>query len=53
MGHSWDNYSWNNRLDSGSSFFDRATAPVIIGLIILAVIVGVGLWIYGKLKQTT
>lgn len=56
MGHSWDNYSWNNRLDSnnsGSSFFDRTTAPVIIGLIILAVIVGIGLWIYGKLKQTT
>jgi hypothetical protein len=26
---------------------------VIIALIILAIIVGVGLWIYGKLKQTT
>jgi hypothetical protein len=26
---------------------------VIIALIILAIIIGVGLWIYGKLKQTT
>jgi hypothetical protein len=36
-------YSWNNRLNSnnsGSSFLIELLTPVIIGLIILAIIVG-------------
>ena len=56
MGNNWDDYSWNNHLNSNnsdSSFLIELLAPVIIALIILAIIVGVGLWIYGKLKQTT
>jgi hypothetical protein len=28
-------------------------APVLIGLIILAIIIGVGYWIYGKVRNRT
>jgi lipopolysaccharide export LptBFGC system permease protein LptF len=34
-------------------FLVQLLAPVIAGLLILAIIVGVGLWIYGKIKRTT
>jgi hypothetical protein len=31
-------------------FLIKLLAPIIVGLIILAIIVGVGFWIYGRIK---
>ena len=34
-------------------FLVQLLAPVVVGLIILAIIIGVGLLLYGKIKRTT
>ena len=31
-------------------FLIKILAPIIVGLIILAIIIGAGYWIYGKIK---
>jgi hypothetical protein len=52
-GNNWIYNRGNNCIDSKIAivvFLIKVVASFIVGIIILAIIVGVGLWIYGRIK---